>query len=142
YELRPVAELLDHAEQVVPAPRVQAGRVRPELVEDLVHLERGEDRLDQHRRANRPPRDSELVLGTLEDRVPEPSLAVRLELRQIEVRPGTGGLQPLVVPQEIEAEVEERTADRLPVDLEVALGEVPSARADEQRRDLVVQLVD
>ena len=53
HELRAVAELLDHAEEVVPAPRVQPRRVRPELVEDLVHLEGGEDRLDQHGRADR-----------------------------------------------------------------------------------------
>ncbi len=59
HELGTVAELLDHAEEVVPAARVEPGRVRPELVEDLVHLERGEDRLDQHGRADRAARDPE-----------------------------------------------------------------------------------
>ena len=43
------AELLDHAEDVVPAAGVQRAAVVAELVEDLLHLERGEDRLDQHR---------------------------------------------------------------------------------------------
>ena len=43
-----VAEVLDDAEQVVPAAGVQAGGVVAQLVEDLVHLERGRDGLDQH----------------------------------------------------------------------------------------------
>ena len=33
-----------------------------QLVEDLVHLERGEDRLDQDGRADRPAVDAERVL--------------------------------------------------------------------------------
>ena len=39
-ELLPVAELLDDAEHVVPAPRVQPRAVIAELVERLLHLER------------------------------------------------------------------------------------------------------
>ena len=58
HELRPVAELLDHAEDVVPAAGVEPGRVLAQLVEDLVHLERGEDRLDQDGRADRAARDA------------------------------------------------------------------------------------
>src|SRR5205823_14522889 len=87
-------------------------------------------------------RDSQLVLCSVEDRVPESRLAMRLELRQVEVRPGARRAQSLVVPKEIEPEVEERAADRLAVDLDVALDEVPAARTDEQGRNLVVQHVD
>ena len=43
---------LDDAEDVVPAAGVEPGRVVAQLVEDLVHLERGGDRLDQHGRAD------------------------------------------------------------------------------------------
>ena len=93
HELGTMAELLDHAEQVVPAARVEPRRVRPELVEDLVHLERREDRLDQHRRAHRAARNPERVLRQLEHAVPQPRLAMRLELRQIEVRPAADPLQ-------------------------------------------------
>ena len=53
HELRPRAELLDHAEDVVPAAGVQPRRVLAELVEDRVHLERREDRLDQDGGADR-----------------------------------------------------------------------------------------
>ena len=55
-----------------------------QLVEDLVHLERGEDRLDQDGRLDRPLRHAEPLLRPDEDVVPEPRLEVRLELRQVE----------------------------------------------------------
>ena len=83
-ELR--AELLDAAEQVVPAPGVQAGGVLAQLVQDLVHLERGQDRLDQDRRPDRPDGQPERLLGMPEDVVPEARLEVRFELGQVEVR--------------------------------------------------------
>ena len=81
----PGAELLDHAEQVVPAARVQPGRVLPQLVEDLLHLERRRDRLDQHRGPDRAARDAERVLGQVERVVPQPRLEVALVLGQVEV---------------------------------------------------------
>ena len=52
-ERRVVAELLDEAEDVVPAAAVEAGGVLAQLVEDLVHLERGGQRLDEHGRLDR-----------------------------------------------------------------------------------------
>ena len=58
-----VPERLDAAEQVVPAPGVEARGVLAQLVQDLVHLERGVDRLDEDRRADAAPRDPERVLG-------------------------------------------------------------------------------
>ena len=87
-----------------------------QLVEDLVHLEGGEDGLDQDGRLDRPVRDAEPRLGPGEDVVPEPRLEVRLQLREVEVPP-----VPRVVAEEVEPEVEERAGDRLAVDLEVAL---------------------
>ena len=83
----PRAELLDHAEDVVPAAGVQAGSMLAQLVEDLLHLEGGEDGLDQDRCPDRALRDAELVLREDEGVVPEPRLEVALELRQVEVRP-------------------------------------------------------
>ena len=112
-----------------------------QLVEDLLHLERGEDRLDEDGRADRPLRQAERVLGEHERVVPEPRLEVALELRQVEVRPGPGLQLPLGRVEHVEAEVEETCGHRLAVDGDVLLAEVPAARADEQRRDLVVQPV-
>src|SRR4029077_6976313 len=80
-------ELLDEAENVVPAPAVEAGGVVLQLVENLVHLERGEDRLDQDGSADRAARNAELVLREVEDVVPEAGLEVALELGQVEVGP-------------------------------------------------------
>ena len=75
-QIRPRAQLLDAAEQVVPAAGVQPGGVLAQLVQDLVHLERGEDRLDQDRRPDRAARDPERDLAVDEDLVPEPRLVV------------------------------------------------------------------
>ena len=89
HELGPVAEVLDHAEEVVPAAGVEPGGVVPQLVEDLVHLERRQDRLDQHGGPDGSARDAERVLGGVEDVVPEPGLEVALQLGQVEVRPAS-----------------------------------------------------
>ena len=86
HELVALAELLDDREDVVPASGVEPGRVLAELVEDLVHLERREDRLDEDGRLDRPARDPDPVLREAEDVVPEPRLEVALELREVEVR--------------------------------------------------------
>src|SRR3546814_6809884 len=71
HEVRAIAELLDEAEDVIPAAAVQPGRMIAQFVQDLVHLESGEDRLDQHRRLDGAALDAELVLGMVEDIVPE-----------------------------------------------------------------------
>ena len=102
-----VAELLDDAEDVVPAPGVEAGGVLAQLVEDLLHLERGEDRLDEHRRADRAARNAERVLREDEDVVPQPRLEVALELRQVEVRARCRARALARVVEEVEPEVEE-----------------------------------
>src|SRR5262249_1770744 len=108
----------------------------PELVEDLVHLERGEDRLDEDGGLDRPALDPEPVLCEAEDVVPEPRLVVRLELREVEEPP-----VPAVVAKEVETEVEQRARHRAAVALEVALLEVPASRPYEEDRDLVVEAI-
>ena len=116
--------------------------MRPELIEDLVHLKRGEDRLDQHRRADRPASDAELILRALEHAVPQPCLQMRLELGQIEVGAAAGRRQRLVVAQQVQAEIKQRARDRPAVHLEMALQQMPAARAHQQRRDPLVELID
>ena len=61
--LAAVAEVLHDREQVVPAARVEPGGVVAQLVEDLVHLVRGGDRLDQHGGADGALRDAECSPG-------------------------------------------------------------------------------
>ena len=140
-ELGPLAEGLDHAEQVVPAPRVQARGVVAQLPENLVHLEGGQDRLDQDGGLDRPVRKGERLFGEGEDVVPEPRLEVALELGEVEVRPGAAVEQPAAVVEEVQAEVEERACEGAVVDLDMSFREMQPARPDEERRDLVLQPV-
>ena len=135
------AELLDAREDVVPAPDVQAGGVVAQLPQDLVHLEGREQRLDQHRGADRALRHAQLVLRATEDVVPQPRLEVRLHLRQVEVRPAAAREQLLRVVEEVQREIEDRAGHRLAVDRDVLLVQVPAARARDQHRGLVVQPV-
>ena len=141
HEVVAVPEFLDHAEDVVPAARVQARRVLAQLVEDLLHLERGEDRLDQDGAANRPGRDADLLLCERERVGPEARLEMRLELREVEVRPAAPLELLAGVARHVQPEVEERGRDRLAVDERVALRQVPAAGPDQERRDLLVQPV-
>ncbi len=106
HEVVSIAELLDGAEDVVPAAAVQPCRVVTQFVQYFVFLERGEDRLDQHRGLNAPAWDAQRVLGHLEYIVPEPSFQVAFHLRQVEVRPRTALQELGSVVEEVEAEVE------------------------------------
>ena len=78
-----------------------------QLVQDLVHLERGENRLDQYGGADGAARDAHLVLREVEHVVPQSRLEVALQLREIEVRAAALAEQTLCVVEEIEAEVEQ-----------------------------------
>ena len=69
-EFLPLAELLDDAEHVVPAPGVQAGAVIAELIEHFLHLERERQHLDEHRRLDLSATEIELVFSPVEDVVP------------------------------------------------------------------------
>src|SRR6266851_7034874 len=107
HEVGTVPELLDDAEDVVPAPRVETARVIAQLVEDLFHLERGKDRLDEYGGTDRSPRNAEGILREIENVVPQARLEVALELGEIEVRPTPLADQARGIVKEIEAEIEE-----------------------------------
>ncbi len=64
-----------------------------------------------------------------------------LELRQVQVRPGSTVQQLARVVEEPDPEVEQAGADRLAVHENVSLRQVPAARADAERRDRVVERV-
>ena len=135
-EVGAVREDLDQAEEVVPAARVEPGTVLAQLVEDLLHLERRGDRLDQDGGADRAPRDAEQILGEDEHVVPQPGLVGVLQLGEVEVRAVSGVDLPLCAVEEVQAEVDERGGHGAPVDEEVLFGEVPAARAHDDGREL------
>ena len=112
-----------------------------QLEEDLVHLEGGGQRLDQHGGADRALGQAEHALGGDEDIAPEPRLEMALHLRQIEIGPEPCGERRLGVVEDIEAEIEQRARHRLAVDLDMRLRQMPAARPDDQHGGLWPELV-
>ena len=133
HEVGVLAELLDDAEDVVPTATIEAGRVVAQLVDDLVHLEGGEDGLDQHGAADGASRDGQYVLGQVEDVVPQARLQMGLHLGQVEVGAEATRYQLLGVVPEVQAEVEQAAGDGLAVDSEVLFLQVPATRPQDER---------
>ncbi len=90
-----------------------------------------------------PARDAQPLLAEQEHIVPEPRLEVALELGQVVVGPEGRTAPPLQrrTPgvEQVQPEVEQAGRDRLTVDQQVPLGEVPAARPDHQRARLGIQ---
>ena len=141
HELRAVAERLDRGEDVIPASRVEAVGVFAQLVQDLVHLKRGRERLDQNRRADQPAGEAEPVLAPGEHLVPQSRLEMVLELRQVQVHTAPASVQSRRAVEREQAEVKQRTRDRLVPRARVTLLQVPAPRAHDQRRGLLGELV-
>src|SRR6185503_12273925 len=142
HEFRITAEFLDETEDVIPPSTIEPDDVILQLPEDLVHLEGGQDSLDQHGGLDRLRSQTELCLRVTEHLRPESRLQVALGLGQIEIRAAAATLELRVVVEQVETEVYERTRYRLAVDLQVLLGQVPAARPDDQRRHRRIQSVD
>ena len=137
-----LAELLDDAEDVVPAPGIEARTMVAQLEKDFVHLHRAQDRLDEHRGAHRALGYPQRLLRMDEDVVPEARLMPALELGQVEVGAAAARKQFLRVAQEVEAEVEEARADWLAIHGDVLLNQVPAAWPHQQRGYRLVEAVD
>ncbi len=84
-ELGLLAQLLDVAEDIVPASAIQTGAVVAQFVQNLFHVKRGKNRLDEHGGLDRAARDAEQFLGHHEHVIPQPRFQVVLELGQIEI---------------------------------------------------------
>ena len=103
-----------------------------QLVQDLVHLEGCEDRLDQDRRADAAAGDAERRLRVDEHLVPQARLAVRLELGEVQVRPAPALERRRARMEQVHPEVEQRRRDRHAIDQDMRFDEVPATRPDEQ----------
>src|SRR5204862_2465720 len=121
------------AEDVIPAPAVEPGGMVAQLPQDLVGLERGEDRLDQHRGADGPSGNTKGILSVQEDVVPEARFEVALELWEIEVRPGAARDERRRGVEERQSKIEQRGRDRAPVHLQMLFDQVPAAGPDDER---------
>lgn len=120
---------LDEAEDVVPATAVQPARMGPQLPQDLVHLERRGQRLDQDGRADAAGGDTAVRLAEVEDVGPQASFEVVLHLGEVEVRAAAVIEEVLGVVEEEEGEIEDGTGHGLVVDEHARFVEVPSAGA-------------
>src|ERR1700694_1502790 len=140
-EIAVVAELLDARKDVIPASAIEPRRMPAELVENFIHFERREYRLDEHRRLDRSARHAEHVLCSDEDVVPQPRLQVAFELRQIEIRSGPARHKLLGIVEEVKGEIEDAAGDHLAVDLDVLFWQMPPAWTNKKRGGLVVELV-
>ena len=140
-EILVAAEFLDAGKNVVPAADVEPGGVILQFPEEFIHLESGDDRLDQAGGLDGSPGQAQGFLGNDKNLVPQSCFEVRLHLRQVEVRPAAARQQFLRVVEEVEREIEDAAGHRLAVDGDVLLVEMPAARPRQQHRELVVQLV-
>src|SRR4029079_8662823 len=107
YAVRPVPELLDEAEYVIPAAAFQRRGMIAQLVKNLIHLKSGGDGLNQHRRPYGSDGYSEVALRKDEHVVPQPGFKVALQFRKIKVWGRTAIEQDPAIVEQIESEVEQ-----------------------------------
>ena len=139
------AELLDDREDVVPAAGVEPDDAVAQRVEDLVHLVRGEDGLDEHGRpgcCRTGSAEAALQVG----RARRPTTRPRGGSRAW-AGTGTGPLPPRRGTAAAEWNAASVTSNSdaptgRAVDGDVALHQVQAARADDERGDLGGQPVD
>src|SRR5258707_8694393 len=118
-EFRYLAELLDSAEDVVPAPAVQAGRVFTQFVEYLIHFKGCQDGLDEHGGADGAPGDTQFLLGKHKYVIPEAGFQVIFLLWQGEKRSRGFLEQRFHNLVEVKGEVQDAPRNLLPLDEEL-----------------------
>ena len=126
------AERLDVAEDVVPTPAVEPGDAGAQRMQDLVHLERRRQRLDQHGDLDLPGREAQRLLEVIEHVVPQLRLFHRLQLGQVEIRSAVLRSEHVRIVESEQAQVEQAGRHRRAVDQHMFLVEVPAARAHHQ----------
>src|SRR5258705_13693553 len=81
-----IGKFLDITENIVPASGVQARGMLPQLIEDFVHLESSQDRLDKDCGLDRSRLQSQRLLGMEKHVVPEARLEMAFQFGQIKIR--------------------------------------------------------
>ena len=137
-----IAQLLDVAENIIPASAIQPGRMLAQFVQDLFRFEDRQDGLDQHCRFDRALRNAQRVLGVDKDIVPQTRFKMVFQLRQVKVRSSAALHCRADIVKEIQAKVEQAAGYRRAIDAEVALVQMPAARTRQQGRRFVIQLIE
>src|ERR1017187_5215486 len=112
-----------------------------QLVEDLIHFKGGEDGFDQDGGADGSAWNAQFVLRETEYFVPEARLEMVLQFWQIEVRAGSLFDQGVSIVEKEQPKVEEGPGDGLPVNQEVLLVQVPTARTNQQGGQFLAKFV-
>src|SRR6185312_2269748 len=99
------AQRFQVGKNVIPATAVEADDATAQRVQDLVHLERGRQGLDQHRGLHRAARQLQFGLGGAHHVFPQRGLFHRLQLGQVEVRAAVALVQRACVVEHEQAEV-------------------------------------
>lgn len=133
-----LAELLDDAEDVIPAAAVETRAMVSQLEDDLVHLEGSKNGLDQNSTSDGASWNSGEVLGEVKHVVPETSLKMRLQLWEVEVWSMSALDELLSVVEEVETKIEERTGNWLAINSKVLLLQVPSSWANNESWKLTI----
>src|SRR5262249_26311244 len=100
-----------------------------------------EDMLDQHSGFNGSLRNSEQLLRSHKDIVPQARLQVVLHLGEIKIRSASTVEAFARVVEKIEREIEQTAGGRLAINLEMLFGQVPAAGSDQERRHFRIQPV-
>ena len=113
-ELRALSEFLDEAENVIPAPAVQARGVFAQLPQDFIHLEAA--RMVSIRTVARmvPCGIDRSILRENEHVVPQPGFQMALHFGQIEIRTCSAFQKLRRIVEEEQPEIEQRRRNRLP----------------------------
>ena len=110
----------------------------PQLVENLLHLKRSQNVLNQNGGFDRALRDAEQIFGFNKHVVPEARFQIMLELGQIEINARALFEAIADVVEEIDREIKQAAGSLFPINPNMFFGEVPAARAHQQRSGLVV----
>ena len=111
------------------------------FIEDLIHLESGDDGFNQRSCLDGTLRDAEFALRHDEDVVPQARFKVRFHLRQIQVDAAAAHLKGLHIVEKVQREIEHRAGDGLAVECDVFFIQVPAARTRKQDARRIVEFV-
>src|SRR3984893_1690352 len=81
-----IGEFLDVTENIVPASGIQARGMLPQFIEDFIHLESSQDRLNKNSGLDRSSLQSHHLLRMEKHVVPETRLEVAFHFGQIKIR--------------------------------------------------------
>ena len=122
------AKRLDAGKDVIPAPAIEAYDALAQLPQDLIHLERGGQGLDEDGDLDRARHQAEHIFGVGEHRFPQGRFRVALQFRQIQERPALLLRKYACVVQDEQSEVEQGRADRLAIHAQMLFVQMPAAR--------------